>query len=136
MKKLFIISIVFSILAIIFNTQSFSSDNVELNILKTLKLDDIPKDLLISQNKLFVLTENGKILIFSNSSRPDAEIDVDKNTEQIKEGPNNTLILSNKENKSINFINIDFIQDIDPSGSPYKGPKNAKVVIISFNDFQ
>jgi len=112
---------------------------VEWNINKTLKLDTQPLDVTVSQNgnSIFVLTESGKILIYSSDGNLKDKIDVGKHVDQIKSGPGEEwLFLSSRKNKTIEILHIDFIQHIDISGSPFKGSENAPVVIAVFSDFQ
>jgi len=112
---------------------------VEWNINKTLKLDAQPLDVAVSQNgnSIFVLTESGKILIYSSDGNLKDKIDVGNHVDQIKSGPGEEwLFLSSRKNKTIEILHVDFIQDIDISGSPFKGTENAPVVIAVFSDFQ
>jgi hypothetical protein len=39
-------------------------------------------------------------------------------------------------NKTVEIVTIDFIQNINVSGSPFKGPEDAAVVIAVFDDFE
>jgi len=118
-------------------TQGFAF--VEWNIHKTLKLDAQPLDIAVSQdgNSIFVLTESGKIQIYSSDGSLKDKIDVGNHIDQIKSGPGDEwLFLSSRKNKTIEILHVDFIQNIDISGSPFKGPENAPVVIAVFSDFQ
>ena len=118
-------------------TQSLAS--VEWNIHKTLKLDTQPLDVAVSQNgnSIFVLTESGRILIYSSDGNLKDTIDVGNHVDQIKSGPTEEwLFLSSRKNKTIEILHVDFIQHIDISGSPFKGAQNAPVVIAVFSDFQ
>jgi len=102
-------------------------------------LDTQPLDIAVSQNgnSIFVLTESGKILIYSSDGNLKDKIDVGKHVDQIKLGPGEEwLFLSSLKNKTIEILHIDFIQHIDISGSPFKGSENAPVVIAVFSDFQ
>ncbi|MGD1969136.1 MAG: hypothetical protein PVH74_06420 [Desulfobacterales bacterium] len=120
-------------------TSGLASDNVEWSVLQTLQLDATPIDVALTPDgrKIFVLTDQGKVLVFSRSTKPDAKIDVGNHVDRIKSGPRgDTLILSSGKNKTIQVISIDFIQTINTSGSPFKGPEDAPVVIAVFDDFQ
>lgn len=112
---------------------------VDWNIHKTLKLDTQPLDVAVSENgnSIFVLTGSGKILVYSSDGHLKDKIDVGNHVDQIKSGPGEEwLFLSSRKNKTIEILHIDFIQHIDISGSPFKGPENAPVVIAVFSDFQ
>jgi hypothetical protein len=59
--------------------------------------------------------------------------DVDK----IRLGPQGDVLIANsRTNKTVQFFDIDFIQQINIAGSPFKGPADAPVVIAVFDDFQ
>jgi hypothetical protein len=120
-------------------TNSFAADNVEWNVYKTLKLDESPIDVAITPDgrRIFVLTDKGEVVIYSSAGKIEAQIDVGKHVDQLKLGPRgDSLILSSGKNKTVEIVTIDFIQNINVSGSPFKGPADAPVVIAVFDDFQ
>ena len=113
--------------------------SVEWNIYKTLKLNTQPLDVAVSKNgnSIFVLTKSGKILIYSPDGKLKDTINVGNHVDQIKSGPTEEwLFLSSFKNKTIEILHVDFVQHLDISGSPYKGPENAPVTIVVFSDFQ
>lgn len=112
---------------------------VEWNTHKTLKLDAQPLDVAVSKsgNLIFVLTKSGKILIYSSDGKLKDKIDVGDHVDQIKSGPGEEwLFLSSRKNKTVEILHVDFIQDINISGSPFKGVENAPIAIAVFSDFQ
>ena len=116
-----------------------ASDNVEWNVYKTLQLDATPIDLAITPDgrRIFVLTDQGEILVYSSATNIEATLNVGKHVDQIKLGPGeDTLILKSGKDKTVQIVTIDFIQNINVSGSPFKGAKNAPIVIATFDDFQ
>ena len=118
---------------------AFALDSVEWNIQKTLKLDEAPIDVALASDgsRMFVLTQQGEIIIYANTSEVQARLNVGKHVDKIKLGPKgDTLILQSRENKTIQIVSLDFIQDINIAGSPFKGPPNAPVVVAVFSDFQ
>ena len=120
-------------------TNSFASENVELNLYKTLQLDKTPIDVAVTPDgrRIFVLTDQGEIVIYSSAGKIEAKIDVGKHVDQLKLGPRgDSLILSSGKKKTVEIITIDFIQKINVSGSPYKGPEDAAVVVAVFDDFE
>jgi hypothetical protein len=132
---------VFCLLAILiipgFSTPSLAL--VEWNIRKTLKLDAQPLDVAISKNgnSIFVLTQTGTILIYSPDGKLKDKIEVGNHIDQIRTGPGEEwLYLSSRKNKTVEILQVDFIQQIDISGSPFKGMENAPVAIAVFSDFQ
>jgi hypothetical protein len=65
------------------------------------------------------------------------KIDVGNHFDHIKIDPRGeNIILNSRKNKSVQVIALDFIQDINVSGSPFKGPEDAAVVVAVFDDFQ
>ena len=137
MKRKYVICLLAILIIPGFFTQGLAI--VEWNIHKTLKLDTQPLDVAVSQNgnSIFVLTESGKILVYSSDGNLKDKIDVGNHVDQIKPGPGEEWIfLSSRKNKTVEILHIDFIQHIDISGSPFQGPENAPVVIAVFSDFQ
>jgi DNA-binding beta-propeller fold protein YncE len=117
----------------------FAASPVEWSILKTLQLEQTPIDVAVAPDgrRMFVLTEQGEIVIYSATTQVEGKIDVGSHVDHIKVGPGgNTLILSSRENKTVEIINFDFIRKINVSGAPWKGPEDAPVVIAVFSDFQ
>ena len=120
-------------------TSSFASDNVEMNVYRTLQLDETPLDVEVTPDgrRIFVLTDRGEILVYSSAANIEAKIDVGRHVNQIKLGPRgDTLILRSGNKKTVQIVSVDFVQKINTSGSPFKGPKDAPVVIAVFDDFQ
>ncbi len=116
-----------------------ASGAVEWSILKTLKLDAAPIDMAVSPDgrRIFVLTEQGKIIVYSADAEEEATIDVGRQVDKIRLGPEGDILISNsRENKTVQVFAVDFIQKINISGSPFKGPVDAPIVIVAFDDFQ
>ena len=120
-------------------TMCYAAASVEWNVLKTLQLEAAPIDVALSQDGklIFVLTEQGQILIYSSGGLLKDKIDVGNHFDHIKVSPRGkNLILNSRKNKSVQIVTLDFIQDINVSGSPFKGPETAPVVIAIFDDFE
>ncbi len=120
-------------------TSGLASDAVEWNIHKTLQLDATPIDLAITTDgrRIFVLTDQGEVVIYLSTGKMEAKIDVGQHVDQIKLGPKGaSLILSSGKNKTVQIVTLDFIQKINVSGAPFKGAEDAAVVIAVFDDFQ
>jgi hypothetical protein len=118
---------------------ALASDNLEWDVYQTLNLDASPIDVAVTYDgrKIFVLTDQGEILVYSSSKKPDAKINVGKHVDRLKLGPRgDTLILSSEKNKTVQMVTIDFIQTINTSGSPFKGKEDAPIVVAVFDDFQ
>jgi hypothetical protein len=120
-------------------TNSFAADNVEWDVYKTLKLEESPIDVAITPDgrRIFVLTDQGKVAIYSSAGKIEAKIDVGQHVDQLKLGPRgDSLILTSGKNKTVEIVTIDFVQNINVSGSPFKGPEDAAVVVAVFDDFE
>ena len=116
-----------------------ASDNVEWNVFRTLQLDATPIDLVMTPDgrRIFVLTDQGEVLVYSSTTNIEATLKVGKHVDQIKLGPGGeTLILMSGKDKTIQLVTLEFIQNINISGSPFKGPEDASVVIAVFDDFE
>ncbi len=112
---------------------------VEWETKTKIEMDSSPRDVAISFNgkRVFVLNDKGEILIYSREGMFEAKISVGKHIDQIKVGPREDLIfLSSRQNQSIEMVELDFIQNINTIGSPFKGPADAPVTIAVFDDFQ
>ena len=112
---------------------------VDWDVKKTLKIEKTPVDVAVSLNGrwVFVLTAQGSILIYSGDGRLEDEITVGKHVDGIKVGPEqDILLLFSRKNKTVKILVLDFIQNIDVSNSPSKGPADAAVTIAVFSDFQ
>jgi hypothetical protein len=102
-------------------------------------LDATPLDVLITPDarRIFVLTDQGEILVYSSTTNIGSTLKVGKHVDQIELGPGeDTLILKSGRDKTVQIVTLDFIQSINVSGSPFKGPENAPIVVATFDDFQ
>jgi protein-disulfide isomerase len=86
---------------------------------------------------LFVLTDKGKVLIYTMDGKLSDTIPVDKSIDSIKTGPREEIILLvSSKKKTVQMAVLDFVQEINISGSPFKGAADAPVAIVLFTDFQ
>ena len=117
----------------------FALAEIEWETQQIINFDETPVDMVMSARGtyLFVLTDDGVIHVYDSTGNLKGQVEAGKGVDKIACGPSeNQLILKYKKNKEIKKIVIDFIQDIDIEGSPYKGNKNAPVVIAVFTDYQ
>jgi len=133
-------STVFLLVAMLFFTPCFSANGeVEWDVKKTFNLERPPLDLAASLNGkyIYVLTDQGSILIYSVEGKLEDKISVGKQVDGIKVGPwEDIILLTSKKKKEVQIVLLDFIKDIDLSNSPFKGPADAPVEIAVFSDFQ
>ena len=116
-----------------------SPATVEWDVAGTLNLKHKPRDAAMSVNGkwIYVLTYEGEILIYSSGGTLEDTISVGKNVEGIQVGPReDVLLLTSGEDKTVQLILLDFIQEINVTGSPFKGKADAPVAVATFNDFQ
>ncbi len=126
-------------LFLLFTWLALSPATVEWDVAGTLNLKEKPRDAAMALNGkwIFVLTDKGEILIYSADGKLEDTISVGKGVEGIKVGPReDILLLTSGKEKKVQIITLDFIQEIDVSGSPFKGKADAPVVVATFNDFE
>ncbi|MGD2014811.1 MAG: hypothetical protein PVH37_14405 [Desulfobacterales bacterium] len=112
---------------------------VEITPQKTLKTDGVPVDVAVSQdgNLTFVLTDSGSVLIYDQKGNLTDTVEIGSHIDQIEIGPRGErLFAASRQNKTVEFITLDFIHEINTQGSPTKGPHDAPVTIAVFSDFQ
>ena len=135
-QKIFIFLAAF-LTMVVFSAESFA--RVEWDVQQKLKMDTPPLDVAVSTDGkwIFVLNDSGDILIYTSNGKLEDKISVGGHVDQIRVGPkDNLLLLSSRRNKTVELLAIDFIHKINISGSPFKGPEDAPVVIAVFSDFQ
>ena len=120
-------------------TASISFAEVEWTITNTLKIDGTPVDMAVSPDGrfIYILTEGGNIQIYTANGSLRDTLNVGQQVDSIKLGPKGEyLFVSSRQNKTLQLIKLDFLHEINTSGSPAQGVDNATVVIAVFSDFQ
>jgi len=131
------IGLLFALL-IIMGTAAGSFANVEWDLENTFQMDQSPLDVAVSADgkHIFILTESG-IFVYSKDGKLEDKIDVGYPVDQMKIGSGGKqLFITSRKNKTVQAITIDFIVDINISGTPYRGRRDAPVVIAVFSDYQ
>ncbi|MDF1592332.1 MAG: hypothetical protein P1P89_12525 [Desulfobacterales bacterium] len=116
-----------------------SSAEVEGDVQRTLKLQEAPIDAAVSLNGkwLFVLTQTGSVQVYTPDGRLEGQLTVGSQVDGIRVGPReDLLLLTSRKDKTVQIMVLDFIQSINVTGSPSKGPENAPIVIAVFSDFE
>ena len=113
--------------------------DLEWRIIKDLDLKATPLDVVSSADgrRLFILTP-GEILVYSF---PDGKltdrIPVDKDFDKIASLPRGDILtITSSTKKALQLILLETVYKIDVTGSPFKGPKDALVTIVVFDDYQ
>ena len=84
-----------------------------------------------------LLTDEVLGLLSINWEQLKEKINVGSQVDQIKVGPReDLLLLTSKQNKTVQILTLDFITPVNVAGSPFKGPADAPVMIAVFNDFE
>lgn len=92
---------------------------VDWEILNTLRLEAPPLNVAISPDgkTAYVLTHKGNILVYTLDGRLTDKIEVGKQIDQIKVGPRGErLFATSRQNKTIEVIALDFIQELSING--------------------
>ena len=133
-KVIILVALVFMFAGL---SESFAT--VEMEVLKTFKTEDEILDVAMAGNGkwIYMLTDKGEVLIYTTRGDLRDRIFVGKSIEGIKMGSReDILLLTSREDSTVQIVLIDIIYNIDIEGSPYKGPVDAPVTIVVFNDFE
>ncbi len=85
---------------------------------------------------VFVLT-SGEVLVYSTTDQAVLDrIPVEKQFDRIAYQDPDRLVLTAAEPSRINIIRFSRIYDIDLTGRAFKGPRDAKVTLVVFDDYQ
>ncbi len=115
------------------------SSNLEWKVVHEMKLNESPKAVVHSlDGKLvFFLTKNNNVLIYTQQGQLKGTIPVENGVSNIDITPRGELLfLINEKTNKYKAISINFISDINISGSPFLGLENAPVVLVNFTDYQ
>jgi hypothetical protein len=89
-----------------------------------------------AEDLVFVLTP-GAVLIYSTTDQAVLDrIPVEKQFDRIAYQDPDRLVLTAAEPSRIDIIRFSRIYDIDLSGRAVKGPRDAKVTLVVFDDYQ
>jgi DNA-binding beta-propeller fold protein YncE len=127
------------VLLIFIASKSFGFAAVDWEILKTLKIEHIPIDVAVSPDgkSIFVLNDNGIILIYTSDGKLRDKINIGTHVDHINLGPRGEhLFATNRRDKTVQIITLNFIHKIDITGSPFKGSQKAPLTLVVFSDFQ
>lgn len=137
MKRMLAVFLIMLSLVLAWSASSHAA--VAWDVQRELKIEGKPRDVAMSLDGrwIFVLTDKGRLLIYSPDGELKDTIHVGNRVDGIRVGPvADVLLLTSRKDSTVKIITLDFIQDINVSGSPFKGPENAAIAIATFSDFQ
>lgn len=140
MKKtvMFLTLVFFLVAGWAFFPQALQAD-VEWKVVKDLDLKETPLDVTPSADLrwLFILTP-GQILLYSfPEGRITDRIPVDKDFDRIASLPRADMVtISSSAKKTVQIILLEAVYKIDLTDLPFKGPQDARVTLVVFDDYQ
>jgi len=115
------------------------ASKVQLQVENSWELPARPLDIVYSLDgkKVFILTDREQVLVYKASGELLGKIAVDKGVTAIDIAPRGEkLYLINQKDNSFTDISVDFVVNIDTTGSPYLGNSDAPVTVAVFTDFE
>ncbi len=112
---------------------------VQWQVEESWKIPSKPLDFVYSLDgkRVFILTDQDKVLIYTAEGALLGKIDVDKGVTAIDIAPRGEkLYLINQHDNSFKDLSVDFVVSINTKGSPYLGNENAPVTVAVFTDFE
>jgi len=130
---------IIAVIVLIAGLPSAGLAEVDLDILKTLKINDTPLDVAFANNHnyIYVLTDKGQILVFDPAGRQLDQMEVGSQFDQMRVVPGSDVVfLTSRKNRLVQIVQLGFVQQVNTSDSPFMGPANAPVVIAVFSEFE
>ena len=110
---------------------------VELN--KRQPLDKTPLDIAqsVSDGRLFILLEGGTVQILSANGQIQERFQADPDVTTLEVSPDGKrLYLGNAKRNELQLIDLSVVYDLPVNNSATKGPADAPVTLVLFDDFQ
>ena len=115
------------------------SSRIQWQVEKSWQLPDKPLDIVYSLDgkRVFILTDQQQVLVYTAAGNLLGKIGVKKGVSSIDIAPRGEkLYLLNEKDNSFTDLSVDYIVDINTSGSPFLGKADAPVTIAVFTDFE
>lgn len=125
-------------ITICFNNLALATP-LEWKITKQWQLPESPVDIVHSYDGkyVFILTKENKVLVYNAQGELEGGVAVSKGVTAIDISPRaDTLYLVDGLKNTFTALSIDFVHNIDISGSPFKGTEDAPITIVLFTDFE
>jgi len=113
--------------------------DLEWRIIKDLDLKTTPLDVAPSADgKWLLILTPGEILAYSfTEGKITDRIPVDKDFDRIASLPRaDMLTIASSTKKTLQIILFEAVYKIDVTGLPFKGPQDALVTVVVFDDYQ
>ena len=127
------------LLAFVLALTSPAMAEVEWQVSQNLKLPSAPIDIATSADgqRVFVLLKAGEVRIYDAGGQQQEVLKIGGSADKIAVSPDGEqLVLSDSKSPQVSLVALDYVKKIDISGSPFKGPADAKVVVAVYSDFQ
>jgi protein-disulfide isomerase len=114
-------------------------DRVEWEVRTNWKIDGTPIDIVHSLDgkMVFILDSQQRVLVYDNNGKLQGRIPVGEGVTAIDIAPQGeSLYLIDKKDNSFTSVAMNYVHDIDVSGSPFKGKVDAPVTVTVFTDFE
>ena len=138
-KKATLLFLAFVSLASFTFSPGSSKAATEWSVLKTIDLKSAPMDVAPSLDGqwIFILTR-GELHTYSvQEGKVTDQIAVDKDFDRIASTPRaNTLTISSSTKKTVQIVMLQPVYKIDVTNAPFKGPRDAPVTLVVFDDYQ
>ena len=115
------------------------SAEVEWEIYRNFKLPSAPVDITTSADgqRIFVLLKEGDVQIYDANGRLQESLNLGSDADKIVVSPDGErLLLSDSKGMQVRIVSLDYVKPINITGSPFKGPDDARVVVAVYSDFQ
>lgn len=117
---------------------SLGAETIDVSHLGTVDLEARPRQVVTSADgqRIYVLTEAGKVLLYSADGQAQGSIEVGPEVASITPQGPNRLILQMAERQQMTMIALEPVVNISQGGAPILGKPEAPVAITVFDDFE
>lgn len=119
-------------------SSSWADNSIDVRMLRSVNLGTDPVQVASTADgqRIYVLTEQGEVRLFSTNGEPLGSFDAGPGVTGITPQGNNRLILEMGQQKQLLLVALDPIVHLSATGSPVLGAENAPVTITIFDDFE